>query len=209
MITLRRFRMIEAALHERGYAKTIEWSETIVPAANAEEFAERTIYVICNSGMANVVARTIYTRCLDALQAQQPVIEVFKHLGKAPAIDTIWSTRQALYDGYLITDDPIAYLGALPWIGEVTALHLAKNLGFDTAKPDVHMERLARGDKTTTEKLCARLAKQTGYRAATIDSILWRACADRILNSAIYEQSGWRTAFNPDRHKSSDELSKK
>lgn len=34
------------------------------PAADADEFAERVIYVICNSGLANIVAGVIYGRCM-------------------------------------------------------------------------------------------------------------------------------------------------
>jgi ribose 1,5-bisphosphokinase PhnN len=86
-------------------------------------------------------------------------------------------------------------LAELPWIGPVTMHHLAKNLGTDTAKPDVHLERLARRDRTTTHKLCQRLARETGYRIATIDSVLWRACADGVLSSQAYELHGWRMAF--------------
>ncbi len=197
MITLERFRQLEAVLRERGYGPTIDWTESIEPASRSEEFAERTIYVICNSGMANAAANAIYQRCLDALRNGVPVVEVFRHPGKAPAIDLIWAERDQLFADYNHADDPIAALEALPWIGEVTALHLAKNLGANVAKPDVHMERLARAENTTTADLCERLSRESGYRVATIDTILWRACADRILRSAIYEAEGWDAAFRP------------
>lgn len=198
MITLQRFRLLEAALRERGYGPMIEWSETIEPPVNADAFAEQAIYVICNSGMANAVARLIFARCMEALQSGRNAAEVFGHPGKAVAIDLIWRERQTLFGSYRDAADQLVHLRTLPWIGQVTAHHLAKNLGADLAKPDVHLERLARRDKTTTAQLCARLARQTGYRVATIDSILWRACADRILNSQLYESEGWAAAFRPD-----------
>lgn len=197
MITLERFRQLEAILRERGYGPTIDWTESIEPATSAEDFAERTIYVICNSGMANTVAVAIYARCLDALRTSTPVAAVFRHPGKAPAIECIWAEREQLFSTYNQSDDPVAALEAMPWIGQVTALHLAKNLGADVAKPDVHMERLARAEGTTTAELCERLSRETGYRAATTDSILWRACADRFLLSAVYEADGWDAAFKP------------
>lgn len=197
MITLERFRQLEAALRERGHGTSIDWTEAIVAPVKAEDFAERAIYVICNSGMANTVATAIYSRCLVALHAGETATSVFKHPGKAPAVDLIWSEREHLFSKYLEAEDPLAALQALPWIGEVTALHLAKNLGADVAKPDVHMERLARAEGTTTAELCERLSQETGYRAATIDTILWRACADRILLSAVYEAEGWDAAFRP------------
>lgn len=197
MMTLERFRLLEAVLRERGYGPTIDWTESIEPATSSEEFAERTIYVICNSGMANTVAAVIYTRCLDALRESTPVASVFRHPGKAPAIERIWAEREQLFAAYNQADDPVAALEAMPWIGQVTALHLAKNLGANVAKPDVHMERLARAEDTTTATLCERLSRETGYRAATIDTILWRACADRILMSSVYEAQGWEAAFKP------------
>lgn len=198
MITLRRFRLLEAALREHGYGAMIAWSEAIEPPLDAEAFATQAIYVICNSGMANAVANAIFAKCMAAAVVGESVVPVFGHPGKAPAIDVIWRERDMLFATYQTAPDKLEFLRSLPWIGPVTAHHLAKNLGTDTAKPDVHLERLARGDRTTTAKLCARLAKQTGYRVATIDSILWRACADRILNSRRYELQGWKAAFNPD-----------
>lgn len=195
MITLRRFQRIEQVLRAAGYGPMIDWSETIVSPANAEAFAREVIYVICNSGMKNSVAAPIAARCIDALERGASVTTVFKHPGKAPAIDAIWRQRDTLFQRFKTGIVKVEDLLELPWIGPVTMYHLAKNLGADKAKPDVHLERLARRDRTTTERLCRRLARETGYRVATIDSILWRACANGILNSRLYELEGWRKAF--------------
>ena len=189
--------MLEAAIRARGYGPTIEWTENLSPPVSADEFAEQTIYVICNSGMANTVATVIYDRCMTALRIGGSVTEVFRHPGKSMAIDAIWRERDRHYADYLSADDKVAALRALPWIGDITALHLAKNFGADVAKPDVHMERLARAAATTTEELCARLSSETGYRAATVDTILWRACALKVLNAAKYENEGWDAAYSP------------
>ena len=199
MITVKRFRQLEAALRQAGHGPIIEWSENVQSPTTAEEFAGEAIYVICNSGMSNRVAAPIAARCLAALAAGTSATTVFGHPGKAAAIDAIWQKRDELYSRYLAENDKVALLGELPWIGPVTKYHLAKNLGADTAKPDVHLERLARRERTTTHELCQRLARQTGYRIATIDTILWRACADGLLSSSRYEAEGWKAAFRPDR----------
>jgi hypothetical protein len=149
--------------------------------------------------MRVTVAEPIYRRCMDALAAGTSATDVFGHPGKAAAIDRIWAEREQLFAGYLAADDQLAFLAGLPWIGAVTRYHLAKNLGADVAKPDVHMERLAQRDRTTTHGLCRRLSRQTGYRIATIDTLLWRACADGLLNSRAYELSGWKAAFRPEK----------
>ena len=199
MITLKRFRKLEAALRKAGQGPAIEWSENVQPPTKAEEFAAEAIYVICNSGLSNKVAAPMAVRCLAALAAGGSSSMVFGHPGKSAAIDSIWQQREALFERYCRENDKVALLSELPWIGPVTKYHLAKNLGADTAKPDVHLERLARRERTTTHELCQRLARQTGYRVATIDTILWRACADGLLGSSRYEAEGWKAAFRPDR----------
>lgn len=186
-------------MRSAGYGHIIEWSEAIPRPRTAEAFAEQAVYVICNSGMMNRVAEPIFYRCMDALNRSASATTVFGHPGKAAAIDWIWAERDQLFAAYVGAGDAIAFLRGLPWIGDITSYHLAKNLGADVAKPDVHMERLARQDRTDTHKLCARLARQTGYRIATIDTVLWRACADGLLNSAVYELQGWKAAFTPQR----------
>lgn len=202
MITLKRFRRLEAAVREAGFGAVIDWSEEIQPPASAEEFAQAAIYVICNSGMKNAVAAPIAARCIEALIEGRAVNAVFGHPGKAPAIEVIWQDRDELFERYTSEGNKAEVLRSLPWIGPVTVYHLAKNLGADTAKPDVHLERLARRERTTTHKLCQRLSRESGLRIATIDSLLWRACAEGILNSRRYEQEGWKAAFRgiPLRH---------
>jgi len=197
VITLIRFRRIEAAVREAGYAAMIEWSETVRAPVSAEAFAREAIYVICNSGMKNAVAAPIASRCVAALEAGGFATSVFGHPGKSVAIDAIWQQRNELFERYSRSYGKVEVLSELPWIGPITRHHLAKNLGIDTAKPDIHLERLARRDRTTTQTLCRRLSRDTGYRVATIDSILWRACADGILNSRRYELEGWQAAFCP------------
>ena len=158
MITLHRLRRLEAALRRGGYEPAIEWSESIAPPADAHAFAVEAIYVVINGGMRVTVAEMIFRRCMIALGGSQSASTVFGHLGKAAAIDTLWNSREQFYSDYLRADDQMAFLAALPWIGPVTIDQLAKNLGHDRAKADVHLERLARRDRTTTAKLCRRLS---------------------------------------------------
>jgi hypothetical protein len=113
---------------------------------------------------------------------------VFGHPGKASGIDAIWAKREQLYAEYMGAEDKVAFLAMLAWIGPITKFHLAKNFGGDFAKPDVHLNRLAQAEDTTAQELCQRLAAETGYRAATIDLILWRACADEIIDSRAIDR---------------------
>lgn len=182
-ISKKLFARIDRAVRKAGYGAAIQWSESIPQPATADQFAAEAIYVICNSGMSNLVAVPIFERCMLALRKAESATTVFGHPGKAKAIDEIWRTRRSLYRKLNRVDDVIAFCATLPWVGNITKFHLAKNLGADVAKPDVHLNRLAEAEGVTAQELCDRLATETGYRAATIDLILWRACADGIIHS--------------------------
>jgi hypothetical protein len=88
-------------------------------------------------------------------------------------------------------NDPIATLKRFPFIGPVTAWHLAKNLGLDVAKPDRHLVRLAQlcGYSSATA-LCEDLARKNNEAVKVVDLILWRYLADNP--GVIYD--AWETS---------------
>lgn len=169
----------------------IAWAEAILPPVDADEFAWETIYIICNSGMKHTVARGIYDRIRALIESGKPVIgNILGKSGKAAAIDKIWNERDRFYTEYIAASDKVAYAQSIPWIGGITCYHLVKNFGADVAKPDVHLQRLADHEGVTPQELCEQLAADTGYRIATIDTILWRACATGVINSVTGEEAG-------------------
>jgi hypothetical protein len=173
-------------LRDRGFGGDVDWSENCGPPADAEDFASEAIFVICNSGMKNTVARRIYDRVMDALGAGRGASSVFGHAGKSAAIDDIWSRREHWLFQYsrVTTDaDRLSACEAMPWIGPITKYHLAKNFGAQVAKPDVHLQRLADLEGVTPQVLCERLSAEVGLKIATVDLVLWRACAEGIINS--------------------------
>jgi hypothetical protein len=146
--------------------------------------------------MRVTIGAAIADKCISALKEGRSASQVFGHPGKAAAIDTIWADRNELFDGYRRASVKLDFLAELPWVGEITKLHLAKNLGASAAKPDVHLLRLANHEGTTPARLCRRLARLTGRSVPAIDTVLWRACAERILDSRKYELEGWDAAFD-------------
>lgn len=186
MITASIFNAVVKALGSIGQ-EDIKWSEGIKPPTDAEDFALEAIFVICNSGMKNTVARGIYERVAKELYAGGTAHNKFGHVGKASAIDAIWVDRLALFERYMAADDKLAFCASLPWIGGITKYHLAKNFGAQVAKPDVHLQRLADHEGTTAQALCERLSAATGWKVATVDVLLWRACANGIINSRTGE----------------------
>ena len=177
------FARIEAAVRKAGYSNAIEHSEKAAAPTTGKQLAAAAIYVICNSGMSNRTALMIFKRCMGALKAGLSARTVYGHPGKAAAIDDVWRRRRSLLRDFKATADVIEFCAKVPWVGPITKFHLAKNLGVDVAKPDVHLNRLAKLESLSAQELCERLALETGYRAATIDLILWRACADGIIHS--------------------------
>lgn len=66
----------------------------------------------------------------------------------------------------------------LPNIGPITRWHLARNLGHDVVKPDVHLVRLAQAyGYGSPASLCGELAKRYNERIGAVDLILWAYCA--------------------------------
>lgn len=182
MISKDDFLRILDLLGDQG-REDVEWANGCKMPDSPEDFALEVIYVICNSGMKHKVAVGIFERCKSAVLEGQPVINYFGHQGKAAAIEVIWRDRARLYAEYAAAPDKVAYAETLPWIGKITAYHVAKNFGAQVAKPDVHLQRLANLERVTAQQLCERLAAETGYRVPAVDTVLWRACAYGLLDS--------------------------
>ncbi|MFN3858170.1 MAG: hypothetical protein ACK4RV_10490 [Caulobacter sp.] len=174
-------------LREAGFADDdIAWSENARPPDDPQQFAAEAIFVICNSGMQNKVARRIYDRVMPLLFNGRSAVEGFGHKGKAAAIDHIWENRMSIFNGFMAAktdEDRLSFCGSLPWIGGITKYHLAKNFGVDVAKPDVHLARLAALTGETAQSLCERLSEHCRLRVATVDVLIWRACAEGIIDS--------------------------
>ena len=81
---------------------------------------------------------------------------------------------------YKVKED-INMLKTLPYIAEVLKFHLARNIGFNLIKPDVHLKRLAKHYELDPFKMCERLSESTGLPRHTVDSILWRAAQQKKI----------------------------
>lgn len=162
----------------------IAWGESLCAPSNASNFAFEIIFVICNSGMRFTVARGIYERVKMALLHGGSANSAFGHSGKAKAIDYIWANKGALFTQYEAHQDKLRFIESLPWIGDITKYHVAKNFGLPYAKPDVHLQRLADTFNTSPQQLCEDLSKAWGYSVATVDTLLWRAAAVGVLDTS-------------------------
>lgn len=60
------------------------------------------------------------------------------------------------------------------YIGDTLKYHVARNIGVDTIKPDVHMMRIAKHYGYDVFEMAEMLSKQFAMPKHTVDTILWR-----------------------------------
>lgn len=167
-------------LIEAGYEEEIRWAENVGECKSAIEFSREHAFVVCNSGMKEQIARSIYEKLWKILlRGKRKLNEKdFGHNPKRMAIQWVFDNQETLFRTYTRAksiEEKLEFLQTLPHIGPITVYHLAKNFGVDCCKPDRHLERIAQAEGTTPAALCAKLAKATGDRIATVDMVLWRA----------------------------------
>ena len=68
-----------------------------------------------------------------------------------------------------ISEEGVEYLQQFPYIGPATSFHLAKNIGLPLAKPDRHLQRMAKSfGYERAQDLCADIAFITDEPAPAI-----------------------------------------
>lgn len=177
----------------RGYAQEIDWQEDRCsrPVSESEFLAEAAWVILC-SGMREAVVRAKFPAISDAflkwrsarlIHAQRKRCAsrakgVFSHSPKIDAIVAVSSTvaREGLASIVeSVMCDGICILQRFPFIGPITAAHLAKNIGLDVVKPDRHLQRVAsRTGYDSAGEFCQAIADELGERVAVIDVVVWR-----------------------------------
>lgn len=141
-----------------------------------ERFFEEYIWCVINLGIREQTCRVIVNKFLDTLNPD--VITCRFANKKQKAIKQALNEFVKWYGEVKCTKDPIAYLQTLPLIGETTKYHLARNIGIDCVKPDIHLKRLTAYFKYRSPYLlCLDIQRSVPYeRLGTIDYVLWRDC---------------------------------
>jgi hypothetical protein len=125
----------------------------------------------------------------SALLCFEAALRYFRHEAKIRAICSVASTIASRgFDGFMdqLRADPLYALQQFPFIGPITSLHLAKNLGIPLAKSDRHLSRLAEScGYTDPQLLCSNIAQFTGDPIDVVDIVLWRFA---IITRAGYER---------------------
>jgi hypothetical protein len=182
----------KAAIVRAGYGDEIKWqSSRTISDLSSNEFLCEAAWVIINSGFRESVARRLFptlTLCFCEWSAREIIeaesaclaagMAVFRHRQKLEAVVRIAKEIESLGWDRLLSEiaiNPIARLMLLPFIGPITAFHLAKNVGVPVAKADRHLVRTARSlGALGVHELCHGIAKATGDPIAVVDLVLWR-----------------------------------
>lgn len=188
------YRDVYLRVWEAGYESDIVWAIDLANVEPDELYVMReTAWVIVNSGFRYAVARKLWPALLDAsggfdpplMRMHRPAVRqaLLGVLNYPRKVDAILDIAERLVKGELpeilaSAQDPPG-LTYLPFIGSVTCYHLAKVLGVDCVKPDVHLQRAAvAAGFATPHELCVAVrgdgSNLSRSRLTVIDSVLWR-----------------------------------
>lgn len=186
-----------------GFIDEVEWTRARSAIAFTEtDLLRETAWVLLCSGFRESVIRprfdyislsfcdwesseaivASYPACVDAASA------VFRNVSKLRAIfETAQYVRRVGFEPLKsrIQLNPLSEIQEFPRMGSVTSRHLAKNLGFDVAKPDRHLQRVAKQlGYDHVDQLCCQLAEVFNTSIAVVDTVLWRYLSSQPWKSA-------------------------
>lgn len=128
--------------------------------------------------------RDVALRVINRPDKTDAIIQIAQWMSQ-----TGWATiRKRLLNGSKLDNqgnflpDPklIAYLDKLPMIGEVSAIFILKNLGYDVAKPDTWLRKLAAkydypADKDGVQQFASDVSQFVFERISVVETVLWNA----------------------------------
>lgn len=166
-----------------------------------DEFAEQVIYVILAGGFSQMTAKKKFEEIKSMLKFGvgdfDSLFGIFRNRNKINAIIKVWKSREQIRDDYYKLnnlDEKLFFLRKLPHIGNITANHLARNLGENMVKYDIWIQRLGvcvsgnsemvglignplnKQVKECCDNMFNQLEYLSGYPKGYIDVILWKSC---------------------------------
>ncbi len=169
---------------EYDYYRNIDYSEVTV-----DHFWSEYIWCVMVSGFSSKVVAKIHPNLMKAYGTYRNaargyswdnVSAINRNKAKYRAITltanllvrTPWLEFKKIY---LLSPETICKLG---FMGKITSQHLARNLGVDAVKPDLHLVRLSDhfGFDTPFE-MCSFLSGLSDERIGVVDLILFYTCS--------------------------------
>lgn len=178
---------------EEGFAPEVDWQyEVTLDLLDEPTFLCESAWVILNSGMRESVIRKKFDsisqaffnwRCARQIveHAETCRINALRHFGHAAKVQAILDIAAHVNAlgikqvAKRISENGVIYLQQLPYIGPATSFHLAKNIGLPLAKPDRHLQRVAKSfGYKNAQDLCVDIALMTDEPVSVIDLVIWR-----------------------------------
>ncbi|MBT3236875.1 MAG: hypothetical protein HN353_13050 [Bdellovibrionales bacterium] len=185
---------IKAIVISHGFEDEIKWQDSLsVDDISESQFLKEAAWVVLSSGFRESVVRKKFkyiSLCFCNWESAKEItenceqcfdcaMESFSNKRKMNAIvkiakDIHFSGFEYFWSKVLL--DPIAELKKLPYVGDITSFHLAKNLGFNVAKADRHLARIADsfGFENDANSFCLEVSKVSNDKVNVIDLVLWR-----------------------------------
>jgi len=176
-----------------GYENEIKWQLSLsFDNINEKLFLREIAWVILSTGMKEKIVRKSFndiSRCFFNWTSSERIVlckdkcfkEALKYFNNKRKILAIIYAANRLNEKNFedfkveIFRDPITVLQEFPFIGPVTAYHLAKNIGLPYAKPDRHLVRITNAvGYSDVQEFCRDLSNLTGDSIPVVDLVLWR-----------------------------------
>jgi hypothetical protein len=176
-----------------GYGEEIVWQRCVSMKHMSESVLLRECaWVVLSAGLSEHIVRGIFPKITSAFcgwksawtihsaadDCVQSALCSFRHPGKIAAIAKAASIICEKTFARIKSELEIEGAAALcqfPFIGPITSLHLAKNLGISTAKPDRHLVRWASQFGFEDPNIfCRSIAEYVGDPIPVVDLVLWR-----------------------------------
>lgn len=177
----------------RGFAWEIDWQEErSLDRVDESEFLRESAWTVLSAGFREAIVRRLFGPICEAFlgmrsaaviqanraRCRRAALKVFNHRRKVNAILDIASIVDAMgFDRVRlqIEQEEVRFLQTLPYIGTITAFHLAKNLGLPVVKPDRHLQRIAAAAGfRSPQELCQLISDHLGDPIQVVDVVLWR-----------------------------------
>lgn len=184
----------------RQHSEELAWARGVTPETfnqlDARSFLQQYCWVIYAAGFKKSILEKKFEGLQGAfhnfdlatvaqMRSADAALAVINHKAKGESF--LRGAKLIYEEGFenfkaRVRRDGMAALRTLPYIGEITQRHLAKNIGLaDMAKNDIHMERLARHfHATSVDSLTSYLAAEVRETQHVVDLVLWQYCADGL-----------------------------
>jgi len=200
--------MVKEFVISMGYEKEIIWqNDRSFDKIDESSFLQELAWVVLSSGIREKVIRSIFTEISEIfffwedpkrIMAEEEkclvqALKIFNNKLKIQAIITAARRIDEIGFNQLkeeIRNNPLETFSQFPFIGPITAYHLAKNIGIQIAKPDRHLVRIADlNGYTDVQEFCRHVSNLSGDSVSVVDIIFWRfaaSCPDYIARLLPY-----------------------